>query len=107
MAARLKASIRTSDTACRYGGDEFVILLPELERIESAVAAKEKVRAHLATPYLVGGSCIQVTASIGMAVYPTDGTDFDELISKSDAEMYCNKAGGSGPPQIFVGRATV
>ena len=47
VAARLTASIRTSDTACRYGGDEFVVLLPELECGESAVAACEKIRAHL------------------------------------------------------------
>ena len=56
VAARLTASIRTSDTACRYGGDEFVVLLPELECGESAVAACEKIRAHLAKPYLIGGT---------------------------------------------------
>ena len=107
VAARLNASIRTSDTACRYGGDEFVVLLPELECSESAVAAKEKIRAHLAAPYLVGGTRVQVTASIGMAIYPTDGNEFDELICKSDAGMYSDKAGGSAPAQIFVGRPTV
>ena len=92
VAARLTASIRTSDTACRYGGDEFVLLLPELECGESAVAAAEKIRAHLAKPYLVGGTSIQVTASIGMAIYPTDGSEFDDLIQQSDAGMYSNKA---------------
>ena len=102
VAARLTASIRTSDTACRYGGDEFVILLPELECGESAVAATEKIRAHLAKPYLIGGTSIQVTASIGMAVYPTDGTEFDDLIQQSDAGMYCNKACGPAPASVFV-----
>jgi diguanylate cyclase len=102
VAARLTASIRTSDTACRYGGDEFVILLPELECRESAVAATEKIRAHLSTPYLVGGTSIQVTASIGMAVYPTDGSEFDDLIRQSDAGMYCNKACGPAPASVFV-----
>jgi diguanylate cyclase (GGDEF)-like protein len=104
VAARLTASIRTSDTACRYGGDEFVILLPDLERRESAVAAKEKIWAHLAAPYLVGGTSIQVTASIGVAVYPTDGKEFDDLIQQSDARMYCNKACGPAPARIFVVR---
>ena len=102
VAARLTAGIRTSDTACRYGGDEFVVLLPELESRESAVAAMEKIRAQLATPYLVGGTSIQVTASIGMAVYPTDGTEFDDLIRQSDAGMYCNKACGPAPASVFV-----
>jgi len=102
VAARLTGSIRTSDTACRYGGDEFVILLPELESRESAVVATEKIRAHLAMPYLVGGTSIQVTASIGVAVYPTDGSEFDDLIQQSDAGMYCNKAGGPAPASVFV-----
>jgi diguanylate cyclase (GGDEF)-like protein len=102
VAARLTASIRTSDTACRYGGDEFVILLPELECRESAVAATEKIRVDLAKPYFVGGTSIQVTASIGMAVYPTDGSELGDLIQQSDAGMYCNKACGPAPASVFV-----
>ena len=102
VADRLTTSIRTSDTACRYGGDEFVVLLPELECGESAVAAAEKIRAHLAKPYLIGGTRIHVTASIGMAVYPTDGTEFDDLIQQSDAGMYSNKACGPAPASVFV-----
>src|SRR5688572_17794727 len=102
VAARLTASIRTSDTACRYGGDEFVLLLPELDFVESAVAAAEKIRAHVATPYLVDGTSSHVTASIGIAVYPTDGMEFDELIKRADAGMYRNKASGPAPTSIFV-----
>jgi len=102
LAARLTASIRTSDTACRYGGDEFVVLLPELECSESAVAATEKIRAHLAKPYLIGATSIHITASMGMAVYPTDGSEFDDLIKQSDAGMYCNKANGPAPASVIV-----
>ena len=102
VAARLTASIRTSDTACRYGGDEFVLLLPELDFVESAAAAAEKIRAHLATPYLVGSTSSQITASIGIAIYPTDGIEFDELIQQADAGMYCNKADGHAPADVFV-----
>jgi len=102
VAARLTASIRTSDTACRYGGDEFVLLLPELDGAESAVAAADKIRAHLAAPYLVGGTSSQVTASIGIAVYPTDGIEFNDLIQQADAGMYCNKANGAAPVGVFV-----
>lgn len=102
VAARLAASIRTSDTACRYGGDEFVILLPELEYAESAIVAAEKIRAHLAKPHLVGRTSVNITASIGIAIYPSDGTEFDDLIKRSDAAMYCNKAVGPAPASDFV-----
>ena len=102
VAARLTASIRTSDTACRYGGDEFVLLLPELDFVESAVTAAEKIRAHVATPYLVDGTSSHVTASIGIAVYPTDGMEFDELIKRADAGMYRNKASVPASASVFV-----
>jgi diguanylate cyclase (GGDEF)-like protein len=102
VAARLTASIRTSDTACRYGGDEFVILLPELDYAESAVVAAEKIQVHLAKPHLVGGTSIQITASIGIAIYPADGTEFDDLIQQSDAGMYSNKTGAPAPVNVFA-----
>jgi diguanylate cyclase (GGDEF)-like protein len=101
VAARLTASIRTSDTACRYGGDEFVVLLPELECRESAVAAAEKIRAHLAAPYRVERTTIEMTASVGMAMFPIDGSDFGDLIQHADAGMYCNKARGPASIRVF------
>jgi diguanylate cyclase (GGDEF)-like protein len=101
VAARLTASIRTSDTACRYGGDEFVVLLPELDCRESAVAAAEKIRAHLAAPYRVEGTTVEVTASVGMAIFPIDGSDFGDLIHHADAGMYCNKARSPAPARVF------
>ena len=102
VAARLTASIRTSDTACRYGGDEFIILLPELECRESAVAAAKKIQAHLATPYVIDGTTIEVTASVGMAVYPMDGSEFGNLIEHADAAMYCNKAYVTALPRVVA-----
>jgi diguanylate cyclase (GGDEF)-like protein len=99
VAARLTASIRKSDTACRYGGDEFVVLLPELEHRENAVTAAEKIRAHLATPYVLDGTPIQVMASIGMAVCPIDGSEFGDLIQQADAAMYRNKVHDPARPQ--------
>ena len=73
VASRLTECIRTSDTACRYGGDEFAVLLPELEHHDSAMAVAGKICTHLARPYLVDGTAIQMTTSIGIAVYPVDG----------------------------------
>jgi diguanylate cyclase (GGDEF)-like protein len=100
VAARLSACIRTSDTACRYGGDEFVVLLPDLEDRESSVAAVEKIRAHLAAPYLIGGTEIEVATSIGMAVYPLDGNVYEDLLRQSDVAMYCDKGRGPAKPSF-------
>jgi len=91
VALRLRACIRSSDTACRYGGDEFVILLPQYEGRERAVAVAEKVCAHLAAPYAVGGTAISVTASIGMAIYPIDGHEYGDLMQVTDRAMYRDK----------------
>jgi diguanylate cyclase (GGDEF)-like protein len=92
VAARLRTSVRASDTACRYGGDEFVVLLPDLETPVSAVAAVRKIRARLAAPYAVDGKEISVTASIGTALYPVDGDEYVELMRVTDGSMYRDKA---------------
>lgn len=97
VAERLRASIRASDTACRYGGDEFVVLLPELAGLRSALEAARKIRDRLAAPYTVDGTEITVTASIGTAVYPIDGRDYGELMRAMDASMYRDKAGSGRP----------
>ena len=104
VAARLASCIRTSDTACRYGGDEFVVLLPELDGQQSAISVAGKIRANLTVPYLVGDTAIEVTTSLGIAVYPADGIECGELIRVSDLAMYRNKgrARTAAPPdQIF------
>jgi Diguanylate cyclase, GGDEF domain len=87
VAARLLACIRTSDTACRYGGDEFVVLLPQYEGQESAAAVAEKIRARLAAPDAVDGTVIRVTVSSSMAVYPVDGQEYGDLMQVTDCAM--------------------
>lgn len=100
VAARLAACIRTSDTACRYGGDEFVILLPEFEGQESAASVAEKIRARLAAPYVVDGAWVELTTSFGMAVYPVDGHEYRDLLKASDLAMYRDKASGPASPNM-------
>jgi diguanylate cyclase len=92
VAARLSACIRVSDTACRYGGDEFVVLIPDVDGEQTAVVVARKISAHLAAPYVVGGTETSVTTSTGMAVYPVDGRAYRDLTDVSDREMYRNKA---------------
>ena len=95
VGARLLESIRIEDTACRYGGDEFVIMLPEIEDAAMAAAAAEKIRARLCKPEFIDGYEIRLTASIGTALYPADGKSHEQLIKHADDAMYRAKAGSS------------
>ena len=92
IATRLAGCIRTSDTVCRYGGDEFVVLLPESDGRPGAIAATGKIREQLAAPYFVRLVSIKLPASIGMALYPADGIELDRLIEEADSAMYREKA---------------
>jgi diguanylate cyclase len=92
VAARLSGCIRGCDTACRYGGDEFVILLPEVRGTEDVEAVVVKVRASLAIPHRLGEHVVEVGASIGTAVFKEGGASCGELIGAADAAMYRAKA---------------
>ena len=91
VAERLLSCIRGSDTACRYGGDEFVLLLPEVDGETRALAVAAKIRARLAEPYMLDGHPVLVTASIGVALYPVDGLSQSDLIKQADVAMYLAK----------------
>jgi len=100
VAARLLACIRASDTASRHGGDEFVVLLTGVADDAGAHLAAEKIRAQLAVPYVIAGSAIQITTSIGVAVYPSDGREHEELLRRSDFAMFRNKSALSNRPSM-------
>jgi len=91
VAERLATCIRYGDTACRYGGDEFVIMLPEIDGQENAAAVTEKIRSHLAADYVVDGNAIAITASIGVAVSRDGGQNCSDLIKQADIDMYLAK----------------
>ncbi len=100
FARRLAASVRASDTACRYGGDEFAVLLPDCRSEECAAVAAKELRTRLARPYRIDDTSLRITASIGAAVYPDDGKTFAEIAHAADLSMYRNKARGPAPPNL-------
>ena len=100
IAQRLSACLRATDTACRYGGDEFIVMLPEVEDEQGAAVVEEKIRVQLAAPYLVDGAMIAVTLSMGIAAYPEDAKDCRDLIRLADAAMYSVKAEDDATPDV-------
>jgi diguanylate cyclase (GGDEF)-like protein len=81
--------LRSSDLVCRWGGDEFIILLPETERKEASLVA-EKLRREVWTREECGGA----TISLGVACFPGDGVDYDSLVASADRALYQSKRGG-------------
>lgn len=102
VAERLSACVRTTDTVCRQGGDEFVVLLVEIEQPQDAANVAEKLLAAVALPHLVGGNELHVTLSIGISVYPDDGQDVDSIMQNADTAMYHAKAVGRSHYQFFT-----
>ena len=101
VAVRLTACVRTTDTVCRQGGDEFVILLAEIEQPQDAAHVAEKLRAAFAVPHLIGGHELHVTLSIGISVFPDDGIDVDTVMQNADTAMFHAKARGRDNYQFF------
>ena len=100
-AERLSAIVRDTDTVSRQGGDEFVILLSEIEQPEDAALIAEKLLAAFALPQLIAGHELHVSLSIGISVFPDDGADAETLMQNADTAMYHAKAGGRKSYQFF------
>ncbi|CAA7599556.1 diguanylate cyclase (GGDEF) domain protein [Acididesulfobacillus acetoxydans] len=100
--ARISRVLRSEDTVSRWGGDEFVILLPELSQAEHAAKAARKIIRAFATPFRLNRQEIFVTPSIGISLYPDDGALAEELIKQADTAMYRAKELGGGRYQFFT-----
>lgn len=99
---RLNAAMRKSDTVARFGGDEFVLLLPELKGIEDATPVAQRIVESFRDPFLINTHQLIVTASIGIAVYPYDGSDEVALLKNADVAMYQAKQAGRDRYQVFT-----
>jgi diguanylate cyclase (GGDEF)-like protein/PAS domain S-box-containing protein len=94
VAQRLQACVRGTDTVSRQGGDEFMMILTDLHGGEAAAQVAEKVLAVLARPFHVEQLAMSLGASIGIVLSPDDGEEFEDLLRKADAAMYCAKRAG-------------
>ena len=102
VADRLAACVRATDTVvCRQGGDEFVVLLTDIEQPQDAALVAEKLLAACAEPYLIGGHELHVSFSIGISVYPDDGITVETVMQSADTAMYHAKEGGRNNYQFF------
>jgi diguanylate cyclase (GGDEF)-like protein len=99
---RLQACVRGSDTVCRHGGDEFVVLLTEVVEAQDAVLVAEKLIRAMAEPHLIGGHRLTVSLSIGICVYPEDGLDGITVLKNADIAMYHAKRSGRNNYQRFT-----
>jgi diguanylate cyclase (GGDEF)-like protein len=101
VASRLKECVRESDTVARMGGDEFVVLLPELGDGKYAATVAQKILSVIAKPFNLIGHEFRVTASIGISIYPQDGLDEQTLTKNADIAMYQAKEEGKNNFQFY------
>ncbi len=101
IALCLSAAVRKSDTVSRQGGDEFVILLPEVAHAVDAAITAEKILTELKKTHSIGEHRLHVTASIGVSTYPGNGDDAESLIKNADTAMYHAKQCGRDNYQFF------
>jgi diguanylate cyclase (GGDEF)-like protein/PAS domain S-box-containing protein len=102
VAVRLVKQLREGDTICRIGGDEFMVVLPEVKRSSHVAQVAQKIIEQLSQPVVVEERELTVTPSIGIAVFPDDGRDAEALIRNADAAMYHAKEMGRANYQFFT-----
>jgi diguanylate cyclase (GGDEF)-like protein/PAS domain S-box-containing protein len=101
VAERLVNSVRRTDTVSRHGGDEFVVLLSQVEHEEDAAVSARKILRALAVPHTVDNKNLDISVSIGVSTYPSDGPDAESLMNKADTAMYEAKKQGRNNYQFF------
>jgi diguanylate cyclase (GGDEF)-like protein/PAS domain S-box-containing protein len=102
VSKRLSYTVRESDTVARMGGDEFFVILPEIGSANDAAHIAQKFLNILTAPFLIQGHELFISASIGIAFYPTDGDDTESLVKHADTAMYHAKAQGKNNYKFFT-----
>ena len=101
-AMRLEHCIRHSDTVSRHGGDEFIVLLSEVESAEDAARVSKKLITAMNKPHLIGGHEIKVALSIGISLFPDDASDAEAALRNADTAMYHAKRVGGNNYKCFT-----
>ncbi|MEX2516255.1 MAG: diguanylate cyclase [Gammaproteobacteria bacterium] len=101
VAADIVACVRATDTVSRQGGDEFIVILNEIEARQDAAQVAEKMLAKSALPRVIDGQELQISLSIGISLYPESGADAYTLIENADAAMFATKESGPNSYQFF------
>jgi diguanylate cyclase (GGDEF)-like protein/PAS domain S-box-containing protein len=101
VASRVQSCVRDSDTLARLGGDEFTLLLPGLVRSDDAAPIADKILDAVRLPFHIEGREFYITTSIGISLYPEDGSDAESLIKNADTAMYQAKEQGRDNYQLF------
>lgn len=104
LAQRLLTCVRSSDTVSRQGGDEFVVLLADVEHAKAAGYSAAKIIAALAETHHIDGQDLNITLSVGISVFPSDGEDAQTMLKNADAAMYAAKESGRNNYQFFKQR---
>jgi diguanylate cyclase (GGDEF)-like protein/PAS domain S-box-containing protein len=107
VARRLSASVRGHDTIARQGGDEFIVLLEELEGQAGAARVAQKILDALRSAFDVGGTKQHVSGSIGIALFPDDGKDSQTLLKNADTAMFHSKAQGKNTYHFFTSNMNI
>jgi diguanylate cyclase (GGDEF)-like protein len=98
---RLSSALRKGDTVARFGGDEFVLIFPDLEEVDDVKQVVQQILDKFKMPIIVNGHEFIVTMSIGISVYPGDGKDENTLLKKADIAMYQAKKVGKARYKVY------
>src|SRR5437762_2495491 len=102
VAERIRRCIREGDTVARFGGDEFTLLIPRIDHVEDAAKIAQKILETLKIPFSISDHELFVTTSIGISVFPADGSDPETLVRNADSAMYRAKDQGRDNYQLYA-----
>jgi diguanylate cyclase (GGDEF)-like protein/PAS domain S-box-containing protein len=102
VAQRLRSSVAVTDMVVRMGGDEFVVITTGLRELDDADVIARRIQDTLGTPFEINGATLNARMSIGISIYPEDGTDLEQLLKHADIALYQAKERGRGNHQFFT-----